>query len=141
MLEKLFTSRNRVKILSYLLFDTDETYLRALSNNLNISPSAVKREILNLKNIGLITNQNGRIKLNNKCNFLEELKNIFIKTDFVALLISNVIIKNKKIKFAVIFGSFAKGNFNQESDIDLLIIGNISSSECYKMLKIKEDLK
>ena len=61
MLEKLFTSKTRIKILDYLLFHKKETYLREIAKDLKLYPSAVKREIDNLLGLGLIKKQKNKI--------------------------------------------------------------------------------
>jgi len=133
MLEKLFTSKNRVKILNFLLFEKTETHIREISRELKISTSAVKREIDNLAFMGIIRINRNKILPNENCSFLEDLKKIFIKTDFIIYPIKEAIGNNKKIKFAFIFGSFARGGYSEESDIDLMIIGNASLSSIIKL--------
>jgi len=141
MLEKLFTSKNRVKILEYMFFHKNETYIREISRDLNISVSAVKREIDNLAFLGIIEINKNRITLNKKCNLLEELKNIFIKTDFVIYPLKEIL-KDKSIKYCLIFGSFARGDYKEGSDVDLFVIGNFKSFDMYKILKpIEEKIK
>ena len=139
MLDKLFTSKARIKILGYLFFKKKETYLRETAKELNLSPSAVKREFDNLAEIDIIKKQKNKIILNESNPFFEELKQIFLKTDFIAYPIKEALTK-KDIEFALIFGSFAKGNFNSESDLDLLIIGKISLSEAIKLLNPAEKI-
>ena len=48
MLEKLFTSKTRVKLIQFLLFEQEESNLRGISKKLKIPVSSVKREIDNL---------------------------------------------------------------------------------------------
>ncbi len=48
MLEKLFTSKARIRILDYLFFYKKETYLREIAKDLGLSTSAIKRELDNL---------------------------------------------------------------------------------------------
>jgi len=138
MLDKLFTSKARIKILGYLFFNKKETYLRETAKELKLSPSAVKREFDNLLELDIIKKQKNKIILNETNSFLEELKQIFLKTDFIAFPIKKALEK-KDIEFAFIFGSFARGSFNSDSDIDLLIIGKISLSEIIKLLKPAEN--
>jgi len=145
MLEKIFTSKNRIKIIEFLFFKKKETYIREISNELKIPVSAVKREIDNLLGIGIINKKGNKIKLNKKCNIIEDLKNIFIKTDSIVYPIKEIINKNKKIQYALIFGSFARGDYSQGSDIDLIVLGNISLGLVIKILKpienkIKRDI-
>lgn len=144
MLEKLFTSKNRIKILEYFLFKNNECSIRETARDLNISPSAVKREIDNLKNISLLISEKNKISLNKECNFLEDLRNIFIKTDSIIYPIESNL-KSNKIKYAFLFGSFARGDYNKQSDIDLMIIGDIKSSEIFDLIRpldkiIKRDI-
>ena len=134
MLEKLFTSKNRVKILEYIFFCKTETYLREISFQLKISPSAVKKELDNLENAGVIIKKRNSIQLNKECNFLEDLKNIFLKTDSVVFPIKQSL-KKINAEFILIFGSFARNDYAPESDIDLLIAGKTKLSEVYHLLK------
>ena len=60
-------------------------------------------------------------------------------------LIANQLKKIKEIKEAYIFGSYAKGNFEAESDIDVLIIGSHHIIEVTKIFlllqkKIKREI-
>ena len=41
MLERLFTSKARIKILGHLFFDKKEIYLRETAKELKLAPSAV----------------------------------------------------------------------------------------------------
>lgn len=135
MLERLFTSKTRIRIMGFLFFEKESTYLREIARATKISPNAVKRELDNFLEIGLVIKKNRQIRLNENCPILEELKNILIKTDYIFYPIRNVFEKNKKASFVLIFGSFARGNYNYNSDVDLLIIGKIKLSEAYKLLK------
>jgi len=139
MLEKLFTSKNRIKILKYLLFENQETHIREISKELKISSSAVKKEIDNLIELDLIKKQKNQLILNKKSNILNDLKNIFIKTDYLYYPIKEAINKIKKIKFALIFGSFARGDYSSESDVDLMIIGDLKLSEILRLTNPVED--
>ena len=138
MLEKIFTSKNRIKIMEYLFFVKNETYIREIGKNLKISPSAVKREVDNLENIGIIKKSSNKIKLNSESNIIDDLKNIFVKTDYISYKIKEILDKTKA-KFVFIFGSFAKGTYDSNSDIDLLIIGDFKLSEVYNLLKPVEE--
>ena len=139
MLEKLFTSKVRIKILEYLFFYNKETYLREIVKDLKLFPSAVKRELDNLLDLGLIKKQKNRIILDESNPFLEDLKRIFLKTDSIIYPIKKSL-KKENIKFALIFGSFVQGKYNSESDIDLLIIGKIKQQEVFKLLTPVEEI-
>jgi len=137
ILESLFTSRVRVKILSYLFFNKQSVFIRQLSNALKISPSIVKRKLENLLLIGIVKKENNLFSLDKSCIFLEDLKSIFIKTDYLAGSLKKAIVSDK-IQLAFISGSFAKGNFTNESDIDLLVIGVLSQIDLFGLVKSAE---
>lgn len=55
MLEKLFGSKARVKILKlFLLHSNEKYYIRQLSRDLNLQLNSVRRELENLENFGIL---------------------------------------------------------------------------------------
>ena len=55
MLEKLFGSRARVKILNLFLLNlTEKFYIRQLSRQLNLQLNSVRRELKNLEKFGIL---------------------------------------------------------------------------------------
>jgi predicted nucleotidyltransferase len=134
MIEKLFTSKNRIKILELLLFSNKAFNMREIERKLNIPISAVKREIDNLEELSIIKKSNNKYESNEGCNFIGSLSDILLKTDSFKFEIEKEL-KGKKIYFAFVFGSFANSNYNDESDIDLFIIGDIGLSEIIKLIK------
>ena len=66
MLEKLFTSKNRIKILNFFLFKKTESHIREIARELKIPVSAVKRETDNLLLIGILKQEKRSITLNKK---------------------------------------------------------------------------
>ncbi len=55
-------------------------------------------------------------------------------------MINSVFLKNKKIELVKIFGSRAKGNYRYNSDIDLVIEGEISDIESQLILSELDEL-
>lgn len=144
MLEKLFVSKVRIKILDFLFFQKQETYIREIGRELKLSPSAVKREVDNLISIKLVLKEEKRIILNKTNPILIDLRNIFLKTDSIIYPIREAL-KEKDIEFALIFGSFARSEYNSKSDVDLLVIGKIKQEKVFKLLRpvekiVKRDL-
>jgi predicted nucleotidyltransferase len=133
MLEKLFTSKTRVHILeAFLLNPETEYHIRELSRIVKITPIYVQKELKNLQSLGLLgSRKKGNMvlyKLQVKSPIVEDLKRIFLKTESVGHEILKGL-DSKKIKFALIFGSFAKGTEISTSDIDLLVIGSINEDD------------
>jgi len=135
--EKLFTSKSRIRILELFFFRKNILGTREVSREPNTPVSAIQREIENLICVGILKKENGKIILNPSCSFIEDLKNILIKTDYAFIPVKKAL-NEDKINFAFIFGSFAKGDMNNSSDIDLMIVGNVSENNIFKKLKYAE---
>lgn len=134
MIEKLFTSKIRVKLLEYFIFQKQKSKTRETSRDIGISVSAVSRELSNLVALSILKKEQEHYVLNEECNFLPDLRNILVKTDSFRLELEKTF-KDYKIDFAFVFGSFANDNYASDSDIDLFVIGSISQMELAKMLK------
>jgi len=133
MLKNLFSSEARIILLNQFLMHPDqEFYLRELSNQFKLSPRAVSMELKNLECIELIKKRiSGKqhyYSVNMNHPLFKDLQNIFIKTIGLKNVIQEKILPFKSsIDFAFIYGSIAKGISGAESDVDLMIIGNVSS--------------
>jgi predicted nucleotidyltransferase len=142
MLEKLFTSKTRIKLLELLLFNPQkEFHIRQISRMIGISAPYIAKELKNLKEINLIIEfRKGNLKLfkiNKKAPIFEEIKRIFLKTEsFGEILIKNL--KNLDVKYALIYGSFASGKESEKSDIDLLIIGEVNEEKILEVIRSLE---
>ncbi len=139
MLEKLFTSKTRMRILELLIFNPDrEFHLREISREVKITPIYVKKELQKLKELNLVLkSKKGNLsifQINRNSLIFAELKSIFIKTEYFGDLIKKSL-KKLKIDFAFIFGSFAKGIESRESDIDLFVIGDIKEDELMDIIQ------
>jgi len=131
VLKNLFSSQVRIDLLSTLLMHPDEEfYLRELAAKLSSSPRSINVELRNLEKINLllkrISGKQHYYHINLQHPLYADLRNLFLKT---VGLRSQVTTKLEpyaaEIDFAFIYGSMASGNFNAESDIDLLIIGKV----------------
>lgn len=93
---------------------------------------AVQRELSKLVDAGIITvrevgNQK-RYQANQALPFYSELRSIIVKTFGMAEVIKDALRQwAKKIELAFIYGSIAKGNDTEKSDIDILIVSDEAS--------------
>jgi predicted nucleotidyltransferase len=143
MLERLFTSKSRVKILELLLLNpAGEFHLREISRRTHVSPPYVKREMTNLMALGLVLKRSqGNLtlfRLNKDSAIAEELKRIFLKTESFGRFIRDNLEEVGNVRFALIYGSFSKGEEAERSDIDLLIVGDVNER---RMLGIMEKVE
>jgi len=145
MIDKLFSSKARVEILKLFLFNPEDSfYQREISAITHQPIRGVQREVEKFHSLGLIekTTQGNRVyyKVNRNCPIFEELKNILFKSVGIAKVLKDNL-KRNGIKIAFIYGSYAKGEESLSSDIDLMVIGDISSRELSAILsKPKREL-
>lgn len=147
MIDRLFSSNARVEILKLFLFNPEDSYYQRQISTLTHQPiRAVQREVEKLQELGLIEKsiQGNRIyyKINKNCHIFEELKAILFKSVGIAETLKENLRKVKDIEIAFIYGSYAKGGESLLSDIDLMVIGAISSKKLSSLLsKPKSDLR
>ena len=84
MLEQLFGSRTRVKVLALLLNNSTRAYfVREITRKVDEQINSVRRELANLKSLGLVTSnaKNGKIyyQANTKSDLFPDLKKLFSK--------------------------------------------------------------
>jgi predicted nucleotidyltransferase len=144
MLQRLFSSRVRVEILSAFLMNPErELYLREVARLTGEDYKNVSMELRNLEEIGLLSSRNeGNLKyfgLNKEFVIYEELKSIFMKTKGVVGILREAVSTKRDIDYAFIYGSFATGEERAESDIDLMVIGRISLEEVLALIRGPEE--
>jgi len=114
------------KILEYFLkYPTEETYLKELAKKLQISPRSVKIYCDLFEKDGIIIREvkgNMHIFSTNNDNFrVREMKRTYFINLLAGMNIENIAEECASI---AIYGSHASGNYDEKSDIDILIIGN-----------------
>lgn len=147
MTANLFGSRLRSRLLTWLFTHSDEDfYVRELEKTLKQDSTNISRELKNLLNLGILTqNRIGHhkyYKVNKKCPFYPELKNLILKTTGAAGSIKEKLAELKGVRYAFIFGSVAKNTENIASDIDLIVVGKMNLDLLNDLIsKIEADLK
>ena len=63
-------------------------------------------------------------KINRESVIHDELKRIFMKYELLDDLLSSRL-RTEQIRYALIYGSFAKGTEGERSDVDLLVVGSV----------------
>ncbi len=134
MLERFFTSKTRVKILTlFILNPNRELHIREIVRLIQENINAVRRELSNLEETGLLkSNKKGNLKqytLNKKMPLYEELASMILKTEGVAKILKEHLNELGSIQSAFIYGSFANNTAQADSDIDVFIIGSINEKK------------
>jgi len=135
----LFTEY-RSRVLGLLLLHPERSYyLREIARLTATVPGTLKREMDKLLEVGLLTvkkvgNQN-HYQANRECPIYEDLSNVLRKTSGLSdVLIAALLPLSEKLQSAFVFGSIASGKVNAKSDIDLVLIGNVSYVEVVPLL-------
>ena len=139
----LFGSKTRTHLITRLMMEPDKQYyIRELSRETQTPYSMVYKEIENLKQLGLIKSEKkGKITLlwvNKKLPYYKDLRNLIMKTTGISYIIQEQLRKLSNIDYLLIFGSTASGEDTPESDIDLMIIGDIPEIEIIKAVSETE---
>lgn len=142
-LERLFKSRYTILILKLFFLNAAKTfYHNEIARKIGASTSTVSKELEILHSLGIITkSKKGNMSLyqiNKEGIIYDELRKIFLKYELFDEIISREL-DRFDINFALIFGSFAKGTENENSDIDLLIIGSIPEEHVLESVSNLED--
>ncbi len=139
----LFTSESRAKIFE-LLFNGEnpDYYLRELARLSGISIRAIQNEIHHLCLLDLLV-----MRKDGNRNYYQANSNHPIYSDLVSLVkkTSGIIFeleeifKDSKVEVAGVFGSFGTKKEKGSSDIDLLVIGDLSLRRFSKMIQGLEE--
>lgn len=130
MLEHLFGSKLRVKILAALLTKPNDGYhIRQLARVVGRDAKNVSGELANLESIGLVRSERlDRLKhyrVDPRFFLHDELKSILTKTYGVEARLTRDISRVDGVEVAFIFGPFARGMESDANDIDLMVIGDV----------------
>lgn len=127
MLKTLFGSGTRVKLLKrFLLHPEREFYVRELTRMLDEQINGVRRELANLKKVGLLRMRSRDRKkfyfVNKEFIFYTELRDIFLKSVFDKDDLSATLQELGQVDFMLLSGVLAG---NKNSQVDLLVVGDI----------------
>ncbi|MCK5471891.1 winged helix-turn-helix transcriptional regulator [Candidatus Gracilibacteria bacterium] len=136
LLKPFFGSRTRVKLMGlFLLHPKNEFFIREITRKLSEQINSVRRELNNLKKVGLLkTRSKNRKKyyyINQNFALLDEFANIFTKVSNPQDDIIKAVSGFGKVDFLLFSGQFvgAKGA------VDMLVVGEIDKNELKKYLE------
>lgn len=131
LLESLF-GKTRRSILTLLYSHTDESFhLRKILRLAGIGPGAGQRELKRLSAAGAIlrTVKDNQVlfQANPQCSVFNELRGLITKTAGVADVLRGTLEPLiGSLSLALLYGSIARGEAGKESDVDLLVVGDVS---------------
>lgn len=144
MLKQLFISKVRVKMLKQFLFNSDEEYhVRGLVRILDEEINAVRRELQNLEEAGILLSQKKGNKLfyyiNDKSPYINQLRKLFYIDRPDVRQITKVLSSEDRIQTAVVTENYLKNEYERDYDIDLLILTEASVNEVVDLIKTIEE--
>lgn len=125
-LKALFSSQARIKLLTvFLLHPEQEYFIRELTRLLNEQINSIRRELENLRKIGLVKarhkNRKKYYKVDPEFMYFNEMRSIFIKEVQSDKPIVESLKKVPGLQVIVLAGMLV----GKESPVDLLIVGDL----------------
>jgi len=145
MINSLFKSRIQSDLLQ-IFFSNPEAafYGRELARKIGASAGNTHKMLKKLEGEGLLeTTERGNLKfysVNRAHPLFFELKKIIDKTVGIEYQLKVGLGSLKGLKFAFLFGSYVKGDFKADSDIDVFVVGNVDENELMKKIRKVEDV-
>ncbi len=137
---RLFASETLVALLEVFLTRPDESfYQKELADAVRARLYLVQRELARLEKTELISKvrRGNRVyyRANRAHPVFEELKRAFLKTvalgDALRATLAPLV---HRVRVAFVYGSYASGGETAESDVDLFLVGELSSREAADVL-------
>jgi len=134
MIKKLLGSRTRMNILKLFVFNPKrDFYTREIERLIKGPFDPMRRELINLESTGLLRSRiSGRQKyysINTAHPLFPEFKSMILKTVGIGDTLKNTVKDKNDIAAAFIYGSYARNVEELESDIDIFVVGGISSKD------------
>lgn len=130
MLKRLFTSNTRIKLLTLFCSNPDSEYfIRELTRKLDEQINSVRRELDNLKKMGLL-----KTKSKNRKKYYVVNKNFIVFNELKSIIMKAMSDKENVAKRIAGFGNvdvvILSGIFvDKESQIDLLLVGDVDRKQ------------
>ena len=130
----------RRKLLGLLLLNSQQGfYVREIERLTGVPAGSLHRELKLLTEAGLLQRTvNGsqvHYQADRSCPIIDELTGIFRKTAGLADIVRDVLKPLQgNLEFALIFGSVARAKENSSSDVDVLVVGDVTFVEVVEAL-------
>lgn len=140
MLAPVILGTYRQRVLGLLLLHPDQSYyVREIARLTNTSAGTVHKELRLLVKVGLLlrdeVGNQVRYSANRHCLIFEELSSILRKTSGLTDVLTEALAGAKQqLDLAFVFGSTARGESQEGSDVDIMLVGSLSFAEIVKLL-------
>ena len=140
-LSRTLFSKTRRAVLSLLYSHVDDAfYLRQIARAAGGGLGAVQRELKQLSDAGIILRVvRGRqvyYQANPQCPVFEDLKKLVVKTVGAGAAVRAALAPlGDRINVAFIYGSIARSEEGRDSDVDVLVVGEVTFGEIVSSLR------
>jgi len=141
MLEQLFGSRTRLKLLKLFLVEEGEYFVREITRLSGEKINSVRRELENLQDLGIIEEHERKDEGSEKKKFYRANQNSVLNDELRGLLLKSRLLAEKTIakelvglgsvRFLVLSGFFVG---DEEAQTDILIVGKINKDRLKRVI-------
>ncbi|MDO8528106.1 MAG: nucleotidyltransferase domain-containing protein [Deltaproteobacteria bacterium] len=140
ILVSLFGSKTRADLITLFVMHPGESfYIRQIAELITQSTGAVVRDLDRLEQLGFLTSETRAhakyYVMNSQSHIFPELQSLVLKTAGLADVLKKALRPFDSILFAFVYGSFASGEMGPKSDIDLFLVGTVSSMNLAKAMR------
>ena len=138
--------KTRRSILALLYSHPDESYyLRQILRLAGVAPGAGQRELRWLSDVGIVrrtvSGNQVYFQANSDCSIFSELRSLVTKTVGVGDIVRSALVQLKeRLNLVLLYGSVAYGEETRDSDVDVLIVGNVTFAEIVEKLSPAQNL-
>jgi predicted nucleotidyltransferase len=133
--------QTRTALLATLYGHADQSfYLRQLAREVGSGHGALQRELKRLMELGLVVRrtQGNQVlyQANGQSPIFSELRSLVTKTIGINATINSALARlEANIRFAFVYGSVARQQERADSDVDLMVLGNVTFGEVVSALR------
>lgn len=138
-IDLMFGAYRRRLLATLLLRPGERFHIRELARMTGISAGSIHRELKTMATSGLLLRERAGNQVlyqaNQSCPIYPELSTIFRKTTGLAMLLHKALEPLAgRIDCAFVFGSMASGDEVPSSDVDVIVLGDVTLMEIVKTL-------
>lgn len=136
----IFRSALQARLLTLMLLDPEERWTFGdLRDRTGASHGSLHRELGRLEGAGLLESERiGRSRLFRVATSspaFEPLSELVLKTTGVEALLRQALTPLRGVETAAIFGSWARGEIQPESDVDVLVVGDVEFADLARAVR------
>lgn len=139
MIEALLPKTRRAILGLLFRNPTEAFYEREIMRAIDGGRGAVQRELANLTRSGLVRRdvRGDRVYYgaNEECPIFPELRGLILKTVGLVDVLRAALEGVHGVRLAFVYGSFARGEASAESDVDVIVVGDVSLAELSQRLR------